>query len=325
MSERIKTISGRLLRSLIVIAGILVINFSLLNLAPGDAVEILVGESGGADAEYVERLREAYGLNQPLPMQFLNYAKGLLSLDLGWSARNNTSVANLIMSRLPATLLLAGGALIFALAVGILLGVVAARRPNSPTDNVISVVSLLAYAVPTFWLGLMLVVVFSIQLGWFPTGGFRSIDMSYSGFAYYLDVARHSVLPILTLAFFYTAIYARLMRASMLEVAGLDYVRTARAKGLTEGRVQMRHVLRNALLPIATMIGIHLSALLGGSVVVEMVFAWPGLGQLAFNAIMSRDLNVLLGILFLSSVAVVIVNLLMDFVYVALDPRISTK
>lgn len=325
MNNRLRFILLRIIRSLIVVAGILVVNFTLLHMAPGDAVEILAGESGGADAEYLQRLRQSYGLDQPLPVQFLNYATGLLTFDFGWSPRNNASVASLIIARLPATLLLAGGALAGALVLGVSLGVLASRRPNSLTDNAISVLSLIAYAVPVFWLGLILVVVFSINLGWLPTGGFRSLDQTYTGFAYILDVARHALLPILTLSLFYTAIYARLMRASMLEVSGLDYVRTARAKGLTERRVLYGHILRNALLPLATMLGIHLGALLGGAVVVEMVYSWPGLGRLAFEAIMSRDLNLLLGILFLSSLLVVVINILMDAIYVALDPRINVK
>lgn len=323
MNDRFRFVLLRIMRSLIVVAGILVVNFILLHMAPGDAVEILAGESGGADAEYLERLRESYGLDRPLPVQFFSYAAGLLTFDFGWSPRNNATVASLILARLPATLLLAGGALLGALVMGVLLGVLASRRPNSITDNAISVVSLLAYAMPVFWLGLMLIVVFSINLGWLPTGGFRSLDQTYTGFAYVLDIGRHALLPILTLSLFYTAIYARLMRASMLEVSGLDYVRTARAKGLSERRVLYGHILRNALLPLATMIGIHLGALLGGAVVVEMIYSWPGLGRLAFEAIMSRDLNLLLGILFLSSLLVVVINILMDVVYVALDPRIN--
>lgn len=325
MIDRVRFVLLRIMRSLIVVAGILVVNFTLLHMAPGDVAEVLAGESGGGDAAYLERLRESYGLDRPLPIQFFDYAKGLLSFDFGWSPRNNTTVASLILARLPATLILAGGALTGALVLGVLLGVLASRRPNSITDNAISVVSLLAYAVPVFWLGLMLVVVFSINLGWLPTGGFRSLDRTYTGFAYVLDVARHALLPVLTLSLFYTAIYARLMRASMLEVSGLDYVRTARAKGLSESRVLYGHIVRNALLPLATMIGIHLGALLGGAVVVEMVYSWPGLGRLAFEAIMARDLNLLLGILFLSSLLVVVINILMDVVYVALDPRIDTK
>ena len=325
MIDRVRFVLLRIMRSLIVVAGILVVNFTLLHMAPGDVAEVLAGESGGGDAAYLERLRESYGLDRPLPIQFFDYAKGLLSFDLGWSPRNNTTVASLILARLPATLILAGGALTGALVLGVLLGVLASRRPNSITDSAISVVSLLAYAVPVFWLGLMLVVVFSINLGWLPTGGFRSLDRTYTGFAYVLDVARHALLPVLTLSLFYTAIYARLMRASMLEVSGLDYVRTARAKGLSESRVLYGHIVRNALLPLATMIGIHLGALLGGAVVVEMVYSWPGLGRLAFEAIMARDLNLLLGILFLSSLLVVVINILMDVVYVALDPRIDTK
>lgn len=313
---------SRLGRSAVIVAGILVVNFSLLHLAPGDAVSVLAGESGGADKEYVDRLRETYGLGRSLPEQLIAYAKGLLRFDLGWSFRNNTSVSELIWSRVPATLLLVGASVSVAVFIGVVLGVASSRRPNSATDNVISVVSLLAYATPAFWLGLMLIVLFSLKLGWLPTGGFRSADLDLRGFAAAVDIARHAVLPILTLSMFYSAIYARLTRASMLELAQFDYVRTAYAKGLSERAVRYRHVLRNALLPLATLLGIQFGSLLGGAIVIEMVFSWPGLGRLAFEAIMARDMNVLLGILFLSSLLVVFINIAVDMVYAILDPRI---
>jgi len=325
MREKVRFIWLRILRSTIIIIGILIVNFALLHAAPGDVVEVLAGEAGGSDKAYLDQLRAAYGLDQPLIVQFFDYAAGLLTFDLGWSPRSNASIASLIFSRLPATLILAGGALIGALLLGVSFGALAARRPNSVVDNILSVVSLFAYAVPVFWLGLMFVVFFSINLGWFPTGGYRSVAQDYQGIAYVLDVAWHAVLPIMTLSLFYAAIYARLVRASMLEVSNLDYVRTARAKGLSDRRVLFRHILRNALIPLVTMIGIQLGSLFGGAVVVEMVYSWPGLGRLAFEAIMARDLNLLLGILYLSSLMVVIINIAMDFVYATLDPRIRVE
>ena len=199
----------------------------------------------------------------------------------------------------------------------------AARHVRKPIDGLISVVALLAYATPVFWIGLMLTLVFSVQLDWLPSGGMNTIGADLAGVDAVLDVARHMVLPTVTLSLFYLALYTRLMRASMLEVYGQDYVTTARAKGAAEGRIAFRHVLRNALLPMVTMLGLQIGSLLGGSVLVETVFGWPGLGRLAFEAVFQRDHNLLLGILLLSSVLVVVANIVVDLLYAKLDPRIG--
>lgn len=306
-----------------VIVGIAIINFFLLRLAPGDAAQVMAGEAGSATPEYMAALRQQFGLDQPLYVQFLAYLRNVLTLNLGYSFRQGMPVSELIWQRLPPTLLLMGTAIAFALSVGGTLGFIAARQAGKVTDTVISTLALLFYATPVFWIGVVLVVVFSVLLDWLPVGGMASIEAGHSGGAYALDVARHLVLPALTLGLFYLAIYTRLMRASMLEVYGQDFVRTARAKGVRPRRIALRHVLRNALLPIVTTLGVQLGSILGGAVLVETVFSWPGLGRLAFEALFQRDLNLLLGILFCSSIVVVFVNLAVDLGYTVLDPRIE--
>ncbi|WP_114858864.1 ABC transporter permease [Azospirillum brasilense] len=306
-----------------VLLGIALINFFLLHLAPGDAAQVLAGESGAATPEYMEALRRQFGLDQPLHVQFLRYLGNLVTFDLGYSFRQSLPVSELILQRLPATLLLMGTAIGFALVAGCSLGFLAARRAGKLTDTVISIVALLFYATPVFWVGIMLIVVFSVILDWLPVGGMTSVEANLSGLALVGDVALHLVLPAVTLGLFYLAIYARLMRAAMLEVYGQDFVRTARAKGVRPRRIAWRHVLRNALLPIVTTLGVQLGSILGGAVLVETVFSWPGLGRLAFAALFQRDLNLLLGILFCSSVVVVLVNIAVDLVYTLLDPRIE--
>lgn len=323
MSRVLRYLAWRLLQAIPIVAGIAVFNFMLLQLAPGDAADVLAGEAGGATPEYIAELRARFGLDQPVPVQLGKYLWNVARLDLGFSFRHNMPVMDLILSRLPATLLLMGAAIVLAFSLGVLLGVTAARHVNRPLDTVISVGALLAYATPIFWIGLMMILLFSVQLGWLPSSGMRTIGADLTGLAYATDIARHLVLPATALSLFFMALYTRLMRASMLEVYSLDYVTTARAKGLSESRVAFKHVLRNALLPMVTMLGLQIGSMLGGSVLVETVFGWPGLGRLAFEAVFQRDNNLLLGILLLSSVLVVIVNVLIDLAYARLDPRIE--
>ncbi|WP_431282532.1 ABC transporter permease [Humitalea sp. 24SJ18S-53] len=315
----------RLGQGAIIIAGILVLNFVLLSLAPGDAAEVMAGEAGGADPAYLERLRAQFGLDVPAPQRFLNYVLKLASFDLGHSPRYGISTTELILGRLPPTLLLMGASLTIAIALGIVLGVAAARRPGSVTDEAISLFSLLLYATPLFWVGLMLMLFFSVHLGWLPTGGMQDLVNNPRGFAWAIDRLRHLVLPSVTLSLFFLAIYTRLVRASVIEVYTQDYVKLARAKGVSERRVAYGHVLRNALMPLVTMVGVQVGALMGGSILVESVFAWPGLGRLAFEAVASRDQNLLLSILLVSSIFVVICNLVVDLLYLRLDPRIELR
>lgn len=316
-------IGRRLLNAVPVLLGIAVLNFLLMQLAPGDAVSVLAGESGGAPPEYVEQLRRQYGLDQPVLVQLVLYMKNLLSLNLGHSFRHGMPVLDLILDRMGPTLLLMGSAFFFSLLSGVLLGVTAAVAVNTWRDRAISVLSVITYATPLFWMGLMLILLFSVRLEWFPTSGMEDVVAFYEGWDRVLDIGRHLMLPMVTLSLFYMAVYARMMRASMLEQRDMDYVLTARAKGLTERKITYRHVLRNALLPVVTMAGVQVGALLGGSVVIESVFAWPGLGQLAFQSLFARDFNLLLGIFFLSACMVIVVNLVVDLIYMALDPRMK--
>lgn len=304
---------------------IVCLNFALLQLAPGDAADVLAGEAGSATPEYMAQLRESFGLDKPKYIQLLVYLKQMVSFDLGFSHRYGMPVTDLIVSRLWPTLLLMAPVFIIAVGVGALVGSIAARNLNSWKDSLISTASILAYATPVFWAGLMLIVLLSVKLGWFPVSGMERVPAFQEGAARILDIAHHMVLPVLTLTMFYLALYARLMRASVLEQSSMDYVVTARAKGLTERQIARRHVMRNALLPVVTMAGVQAGAVLGGSVVVETVFAWPGLGLLAYESLFARDLNLLLGIFFVSACLVVAVNLIVDLIYSMLDPRIELR
>ena len=321
----VRYVSRRLFQGVPIILAIIVINFFLLNLAEGDAVDVLAGEAGSATPEYMAQLRAKFGLDQPLPVQLLVYLKNVLALDLGYSFRHDMPVSDLIFDRFFATGLLMTCTILLAVGFGVLLGLLAAMQLNTWKDAVITVFALITYATPLFWVGLMMIVVFSLKLGWLPTSGMENVAAFYEGWDRVKDISIHLILPTITLSLFYLALYTRMMRASMLEQYGQDYVVTARAKGLTERRITFVHVLRNALLPVVTMAGVQVGALIGGSVIVESVFAWPGLGMLAFESLFARDLNLLLGIFLLSSILVIVVNLIVDIVYCFLDPRIEVS
>ncbi len=298
-----------------------VLNFVLLKSLPGDLVDVIATESGSVTPAYLAELRHAYGLDQGVPLQLLHYLQRLSQLDMGFSFRYGEPVFGLIVSRLGATLALIGTGLAVSVVAGVALGIACARRPYGWVDTTISALATLGYSAPTFWTALMLIVAFGIKLAWLPIGGMHDIGAGHTGWAAALDGARHLVLPASTIAIYYVAVYARLMRASMIETLQEDYIRTARAKGNLPGRVIRRHALRNAILPVLTMLGLQASALIGGAVVVETVFGWPGLGQLSFEAIGSRDVNVLLGILLFSSALVVLLNIAVDLLQGWLDPR----
>ena len=324
-AKGLRYVVRRLALAIPTILTIVVLNFALVHLAPGDAADVLAGEAGSATPEYMAQLRQTFGLDQPLHVQLAVYLERVVTLDLGYSFRHNMSVSELIVTRLGPTLLLMLTVLALSVGLGVVLGAVAARNLNRWRDNVISILAVLAYATPVFWAGLMLIVVFSVKLGWFPVSGMEEVAAFHEGWARVADIARHLVLPALTLTLFYLALYTRLMRASVLDQYSMDYVVTARAKGLTERQVARRHVLRNAMLPVLTMAGVQIGALLGGAVVVETVFAWPGLGFLAYESLFARDINLLLGIFFISGCLVVAVNLAVDLLYSLLDPRIELR
>ena len=321
-SGRSAYVLRRLLQAVPVVLAIILLNFLLLHLAPGDAAQVLAGEAGSATPEYMAQLRQRFGLDRPLAVQLVLYLKQMLVLDLGFSFRHSMPVLDLILARLGPTLLLMLTTLVLSVSVGVALGLLAASRAGTWQDTVISVLALVSYATPLFWVGLMLIVIFSVKLDWLPTSGMETVGAFYEGGARVLDIGRHLILPALSLSLFYLALYVRLMRAAVLEQAGMDYVTTARAKGLNELRITLTHVLRNAVLPVVTVAGVQVGGLLGGSVVVESVFAWPGLGLLAFQSLFARDFNLLLGIFFLSACLVVALNLAVDVVHTLLDPRI---
>lgn len=307
------------------VIGIVALNFVLLELVPGDAADVIAAESGSATEEGMAQLRRHFGLDLPMLERLWRYLTGIAQFDLGMSPRHNTPVAQLILDRLGNTLLLMGTALGIAVCAGVLLGVLMSARAGKWQDRLLSVVALLLYSTPSFWLGLMAIVLFSVKLGWLPTGGSHTIGAGLSGWAAFVDGARHLVLPALATSGFFIAIFARLTRASMLEVSRQDYVRTAESKGLGPGAVTFRHVLRNALIPVTTVAGMHFGALLGGATVIETVFSWPGLGRLALESVLARDYAVLLGILFLSSLLVIVANMLVDLLQAWLDPRIRLR
>jgi peptide/nickel transport system permease protein len=313
----------RVIKMVVMVFAIIVANFLLVHAAPGDPASVIAGEAGAADPQFLAQLRAQFGLDQPLSTQLWLYVSHVAQGDLGVSYRQQRPVLGLILERLSATLLLTGTAFVLAIAGGVTLGALAARRVGRTSDSLITVLALGLYATPIFWVGLMLVLVFSVWLDWLPSFGMNTVGADLTGAAAMLDTARYLLLPALTLGLFYMAVYARLTRAAMLEVASQDFVRTARAKGVPEGGVQRRHVLRNALLPVITVAGIQAGQLVGGSILVETVFAWPGIGRLAFDALLARDYQILLGVFLATSVLVLVFNLVTDLLYAWIDPRVE--
>lgn len=315
----------RLAQAGLVLALVVVLQFLLLHLAPGDVADVIAGEAQASDPAFVEQLRRELGLDQPLPIQLLLHLQRVVSLDWGHAHSMDAPVWQLIAERLPGTALLMVSALLLAIVSGVLLGMAAALNARRWLDGVISVLALLFYATPGFLVGIGLILLFTVQLQWLPMSGMSSLYDDSSLWARVLDTGRHLVLPMFSLALFYVAIYTRLMRAAMLEVLPMDHVRTARSKGLGRWRIVWHHAARNALLPIVTMAGLQVSSLLGGSVIVETIFGWPGIGRLAFEAVFKRDVPLVMGILLLSSVLVLVVSLLVDLLYTRLDPRIRLR
>ncbi|MDN6322059.1 MAG: ABC transporter permease [Halomonas sp.] len=313
----------RLFKAVIVLFLIVIFNFLLIQMAPGDPAAILAGEAGAADQEFLDQLRERFGLDQPMYVQLWRYVSGIAMLDFGYSYRLGVPVFDLIMARLPATLLLTGTAFVLSLVLGIVAGSMAAARAKKPSGSLIMALALVFYATPLFWVALMSVVVFSVYLGWLPAYGLYTVGAGHTGFALVLDVAKHLMLPATTLALFFMAIYTRMTRTSMLDATQQDYVKTARAKGLKPSIIQRRHVLRNALLPIITLAGLQAGQMVGGAILTETVFAWPGIGRLMFEALQQRDYNLLLGIFFFSAALVIVFNIITDLVYSLADPRIK--
>lgn len=300
--------------------GIVVLTFFLVHLAPGDPVLALAGESG--DAAYYERMRARFGLDRPLAEQFVEYLGNVARGDLGVSYVHGRPVTEVILERLPATLLLVGVALAVSSVAGIALGALAASRPHGFSDAGIRFVTLLGYATPVFWMGQLALLTLALGLGWFPVQGMTASREATTGSGYALDVAHHLALPALVLAAQEVTLVAQLIRRSLLGEMGKEYVRTARAKGVSGRRLLLHHALRNSLLPAVTVIGGRLGFLFSGAVLVEVVFAWPGLGRLLLSAVQTRDYPILLGMFMLVAFGVIVANLVTDLVYGWLDPRI---
>ncbi|MDE0148912.1 MAG: ABC transporter permease [Rhodospirillaceae bacterium] len=317
-------IAKRLGYAVALLFAVLVLNFTLLYLAPGDAAETIAGEAGGASPEMLAKIRKDYGLDLPFLDQLYLYLLKVVQGDFGHSFYFDQPVTTVIFENLAPTLLLVVSSLLIAISFGTFLGVFAARRPNGLLSQIITVLALLGYALPVFWTGIMLIILLASVIPLFPTSGMDSGPLGAAGFGYVWEVLHHLALPVLTLSTIYLAFYSRLSRASMMDVLGADYIRTARAKGLNERVVVFKHALRNAVLPVVTFAGLQFGALFSGAVLVETVFSWPGLGTLAFDSILRRDTPTLLGILFFSALIVIVANLLTDLAYRLVDPRIKS-
>lgn len=312
-------------RLILVAPGLLAVlsaTFVLIHLAPGSPVVYLAGEQ--SSREYQAELAGKFGLDQPLPQQYVTYVSTLLRGDLGRSIVQGRPVTAVLADRIPATLLLVLPALLVSALVGIGVGLVAARSPGA-VDRGLTVVLLLGQAVPVFVVGLLSILVFAVYLGVLPVAGMRDLRESYTGWAAALDVGRHMLLPVLTLAAGHAAVMARLTRAGVRDELERQYVATARAKGLGMGGVVWHHVLRNAATPIVTALGNETTVLLGGAVIAERIFGWPGLGQLTLDAALARDYPVLLGIVLFVAVAVSAINLAVDLLYPVIDPRLIPR
>ncbi|KUF10784.1 ABC transporter permease [Pseudoponticoccus marisrubri] len=299
----------RLFESALILLGITLVTFILLYLVPADPARQIAGRS--ATAETVQNIRDQLGLNDPFFVQYWRYLTALFQGDMGRSYLQRAEVSELIAARLPASLLLMVAAIVTELIFGLTIGIIAALRRNRPADHGLMIFSFVSISAPQFVIGILLLYIFAVKLGWFPIGG-------YGTFA-------HVVLPAITLGFLGAGWYSRMMRSSMIDVLGQDFVRTAQAKGLAKGRIILRHVIPNAVLPIIAMIGIDIGLFMSGIVVVESVYGWPGIGQLAWQAIQRVDIPVIMGVTMVSATAIVLGNLLADLVAPMIDPRIKTK
>lgn len=317
----LRYILRRVLSAVPLLFGLLTITFFIIRLAPGDPVSLYV--QGDVDPRYAENLRNALGLSDPLPLQYVKWLKGTLSGELGMSFSKHAEVTRILAQTLPNTLLLTFVALLFNFIIGIILGIITALKRGSAVDHTVNVTSLFVYSMPEFWLGLMLILGVSLHLGLLPASGMHSPMAKYMNMpAYVWDVAKHMVLPVFVLGVASAAATGRYMRGSLLEVINQDYIRTARAKGLGEVLVIGKHAMRNAIIPIITLLGLSLPFLLGGAVIVETVFSWPGMGKLTIDAVFARDYPLIIGCTLVSGVMVIMGNLLADVLYVLVDPRI---
>ncbi|MFC2967732.1 ABC transporter permease [Acidimangrovimonas pyrenivorans] len=317
----LKTVVSEIAKRFVVILFVVTGTFLLARAAPGDPAAFMAGEAGSGDPAFIEHLRAQMGLDKPLLVQLGYYLRDLASLDLGRSYRENRPVFDMIAERLPNTLALAGAAFLLALLFGTAAGFLAAIHRGRLTDRVISIGSVLFFSSPYYWVALMAILLFSGKLGWFPSHGIETIGAGYTGLRAVADYLHHLVLPATASALFSMAIYARLVRASMIETSNALFVKAAHAKGMAPMRIWLRHVLRTSLLPITTMAGVQAGQLVAGTILTETVFAWPGIGRLMYDALGARDYNVVIGVFIVTSVIVILSNLVVDLLYRVVDPR----
>ncbi len=313
----IRYLLNRVAQAAVVLLGVTVVVFALVHLVQGDPIRRSLGTS--FDPETYAALRERAGFDKPLLQQYVSYLGNALTGDLGVSFRSGEPVTIILFERLPATLTLAIAALVVALVIAVPLGVISAVRQGSRTDRAATVVSQVGVSLPDFWMAILFILLFAGALGWFPASGYESPLGDPIGWLH------HVTLPALTIGLVSGSILTRFVRSAVLESLGQDYTRTARSKGLSEGVVVRRHVLRNALVPIVTVTGVQLASLLGGVIVIEVIFAWPGLGRLTLDAVLARDYPVMQGAVLLFAAMFLLVNLIVDLLYAALDPRISYR
>ncbi|MGI6853195.1 ABC transporter permease [Mesorhizobium sp. 1B3] len=313
----------RALYALPLIPVVIIVMFVLLHLIPGDPVQSLVGDYPVPPA-FREAIEEKYRLNEPLTVQVGSYLISVLQGDFGFSYQHQRPVLDLVLERAPRTILLASVGFAVAIPLGMLVGVLSGTSRNPRTDNVLTTTALVAYAIPTFWLGQLLIMFFALRLGWLPTQGIGPLVSRAHGFDWIMERARYLALPALAFAIHEGMRFARIMRASVIDTLAQGYVITARAKGLSRNQIVRRHVLRNSSLPLVTIAGYAFGSALGGAVLLETVFTWPGLGLLLVDSIRLRDNLTVVGVVIFSAIAVIVMNLVVDILYALLDPRIRT-
>jgi peptide/nickel transport system permease protein len=310
----------RLLTAAFLVFAVVASTFFLIHLAPGDPTDVMAGDA--ATPEFRAEVRHTYGLDQPINQQFATFVGRAVTGDFGTSIYYNRPVFAVIWDRVPATFLLTGSAIVVSTILGTLIGVAAARRAPGRLDTLITGGSLIGYSVPGFWIGQLLVLLFAVELGWLPTGGMVSARAHFTGLAYLADLGRHMALPVLTLSIFMAAMIARFTRTAMIEALDQDFIIVAEAKGVGPRRLVWHHAFRNAVVTVVTVVGLEFGAVLAGALVIEIIFGWPGLGRLFYDAIYRRDFPLLTGSFIFTSIAVVAVNALTDITCAILDPRV---
>ncbi len=317
-----KYIFRRLLQSIPLLLVISILTFAIIEIAPGDATQIYINPERGADPEYIEQVRSSLGLDQPVYVRYFSWLGKTLSGDLGYSLRTRRPVSLEVGERLPNTLLLGASALFLSFVIAVPIGVISALKHDTIIDYILSTVALVGISIPIFWVALLLIQVFAINLNWFPASGMESVRESYTGIRAWVDVLHHMFLPLIVLSLAQIAAWSRYQRSAMLDVLDRDYIRTAYGKGLSNRRVLSVHALRNALIPMITLVGISVPTIVTGAYITETIFSWPGIGRLGVNAVSGRDYPVIMAVTLMSALLIIFGNLFADIAYAWADPRI---